>query len=175
MGNVNLDNFNSTFGDMIARANNPRKPLTEIGILMKSEMQEDIRVGGRPDRWTPSKRAQKRGGQTLRDTGTLMNGLVAEVDGMSLSAGPTAVGKNHISDPRVFELLAYGGDVQRHARSETFLRNRNESGKFKKGTVPGKGMTFGDHIAHYAGWDFTYISPDTFQTFGQILQQYLTN
>ena len=174
MGDVNLNEFNRTLGDMIARASNPRKPMTVIGILMKSAMQENIRLGGRPDRWTPSKRALKRGGQTLRDTGTLMNGLVPEVDGMSVSVGPTAVGKNHISDPRVFALLAYGGDVKRYPRSETFLRKRSESGQFRKGTFPGKGMTFGEHVAHYAGWDYTYISPDDTQTFGQILQNYLT-
>jgi len=173
MGDVNLNTFNRTLGEMISRASNPQKPLTTIGISMVSEMKEDIQVGGRPDKWTESKRAKRRGGHTLHDTGTLMNSMVPEINGLSVSAGPTAVGKNHITDPRVFALLAFGGDVQRHARSEIFVRKRKITGQFKKGTVPGKGMTFGAHIAHYEGWDYTYISPDAIQMFGEIMQQYL--
>jgi phage gpG-like protein len=40
----------------------------------------------------------------------------------------------------------YGGIIQRHARSETFQRNRfkrgSSKGRFKKGTTAGKGFTF---------------------------------
>lgn len=179
MGDVDLNSFNKTLGGMISRASNPQKPLTEIAVSMRSEMQENIRVGGRPDKWQESKRAKKRGGQTLFDTGTLMHGLVSEVNGLSVSAGPTAVGKNHITDPRVFKLLAYGGDVQRFARSEIFVRNRKMSGinkgQFKRGTTAGRGMTFGDHAAHYPGWDYTYIAPEAIQTFGEIMQKFLTS
>lgn len=179
MGDVDLNSLNRTLGEMISRASNPQKPLTEIGVVMDSEMQENIRVGGRPDKWKESQRAKRKGGQTLFDTGTLMHGFVSEVNGQSVSAGPTMLGKNHITDPRVFKLLAFGGDVQRFARSETFVRNRKtrgiNKGQFKKGTTAGRGMTFGEHVAHYPARDYTYISPDAIGTFGEIMQKFLTS
>lgn len=174
VGDTNLNNFNRTLGELISRASNPHKPLTEIGVVMQSEMQENIRVGGRPDKWQESGRAIKTGGQTLLDTGTLMHGLIFQVNGSSVAAGPTMLGKNHITDPRVFRLLAYGGDVQRHARSETFVRNRTANGKFRRGTSSGRGMTFGAHVAHYAARDYTFISPEAVQTFGDIMQRFLS-
>jgi hypothetical protein len=173
MGDVDLNVFNRTLGEMISRASNPQKPLTEIGVIMISQQQENIRVGGRPEQWQESERARKQGGQTLLDTGTLMHSFAFEVGEGSVAAGPTAVGKNHITDPRVFRLLAFGGDVQRFARSETFVRNRKQSGRFAKGTTAGRGMTFGEHIAHYPQRDFTYIAPEAFATFGDVMKRFL--
>jgi hypothetical protein len=175
MGEMDLRQFNRTFGQLIANASDIRKPLTEIGVLMTSEMKEDIRVQGRPEPWVQSQRAKREGGQTLRDTGTLMTGLIAEVGEKSVAAGPTMVGKDHITDPRVLELLAYGGSVKRYSRSEIYLRKRGANGRFKKGRsdVRGKGMTLGDHTANYPKRDYTYIPPESTQTFGEIMQDHL--
>lgn len=177
MGDVDLNSLNRTLGEMISRASNPQKPLTEIGGIMVSEIMENFRVGGRPDKWKESQRAKRKGGQTLVDTTALMRGNVFEVADGSVSAGPTMVGKNHITDPRVFKLLAFGGDVQRFARSETFVRNRKtrgvNKGQFKKGTTAGRGMTFGEHVAHYPARDYTYVSPEAIGTFGEIMQRFL--
>lgn len=38
-----------------------------------------------------------------------------------------------------------GGTITQAARSETFTRNRKKSGRFKKGTKPGRGFTFRQH------------------------------
>ncbi|MBI2428737.1 MAG: phage virion morphogenesis protein [Ignavibacteriales bacterium] len=175
MENIDLKEFERTFGDMIARASNPRKPLTEIGAMMVSEMQETIRVEGRPEPWEKSERAKREGGQTLRDTGTLMRGIIFEVGERSVASGPTMMGRNHITDPRAMALLAFGGEVQRHARSEIHIRHRKESGQFDKGrsSFRGKGFTIGAHTAHYPVRNYTYIPPESGVTFGQIIQQYV--
>lgn len=178
MGNVDLKEFEKTFGEMLARASNPRKPLTEIGVLMVSEMQENFRTQGRPEQWEQSQRAKREGGETLRDTGTLMRGLIAEVGDGSVAAGPTMMGRNHITDPRAMALLALGGEVQRHARSELFVRSRKTRGKnrgqFKKGTKEGRGNTISEHTARYPRRDYTYIPAESYKTFGEILQNYIT-
>lgn len=180
MGDMDLKEFNRTFGEMIARAINPRKPMTEIGIMMVSDMQENIDLGGRPDQWEESERAKREGGQTLRDSGTLRRGIISEVGDRSVAAGPTMLGRNHITDPRVFKLLAEGGDVQRYARSELFVRNRKKTGEnkgqFKKGTTRGargRGNMIGAHTAHYPARNYPYIPPESGLTFGQIIQMYV--
>lgn len=179
MGNVDLNKFEKTFGEMIARASNPRKPLTEIGALMVSEQQENIRVQGRPEQWEPSQRAKREGGQTLRDTGTLMRGIIFEVGDRSVASGPTMMGRNHITDPRAMALLAFGGEVQRYARTELFVRNRKKRGKnrgqYKRGTTAGRGNTIGAHVARYPRRDYTYIPPESYQTFGEILRNFIVN
>lgn len=166
MGNIDLKSFERTLGELISRAVNLQKPLTEIGVMMVSEMKENIRVQGRPEQWEQSQRAKREGGQTLRDTGTLMTGIIAEVGETSVGAGPTMMGKNHVTDPRAMALLAYGGDVRR-------LRHTSgvNAGKFKKGKI-GKKKT-GVTVSHYPKRDFTYISPESGQTFGQIIQNFL--
>lgn len=163
MGNVDLQQFNKTFGEMLSRANNPRKPLTEIGVMMVSEQQENIRVEGRPETWEKSGRAKREGGQTLRDSGTLMRGIIFEVGDRSVSSGPTMVGKDHITDPRVMMLLAFGGEVK---------RLRDASGPVKKGR-PRQDRKKSVGTVHYPKRDYTYIPPDATETFGQIMQSYI--
>ncbi len=177
MGDIDLNDFNQRLDQMIARASNPQKPLAEIGAIMVSEMQTNIEVGGRPQKWEESERVNRKGGQTLRDSGTLMHGVVFEVGENTVAAGPTMLGRNHVTDPRAMKLLAFGGDVKRFARSELFQRKRvargPNKGRFKRGTVAGQGMTFKEHTAHYPARDFTYIPPERRITFGNIVQSYL--
>lgn len=160
MGEVDLRSLNRTLGEMIARASNPSRPLTEIGVLMVSEMQENFRVGGRPEAWPVSKRAARQGGQTLRDTGTLMTGIISELDGTSVAAGPTMVGRNHITDPRVMKLLAYGGRVTRSRKAKPA-----KGGRARK--------TLGSVTMNYPKRDYTFIPPDSMLKFGEIMQGYL--
>jgi len=163
MGQVDLRRFNETFGELLARASDVRKPLTEIGIMMTSEMKENIRVQGRPEAWQQSRRAKREGGQTLRDTGTLMTGLISEVSDKEVAAGPTQLGKQRITDPRVFALLAFGGEVRRSARGGRLDKKGNKS----------RTKTLGSSVAKYPKRDFTYISPEANQTFGEILHDHL--
>lgn len=164
MGQVDLRKFNETFGELLSRASDVRKPLTEIGIIMTSEMKENIRVQGRPEAWQQSRRAKREGGQTLRDTGTLMTGLIAEVSDKEVAAGPTQVGKERITDPRVFALLAFGGEVQRSARGGRLKSKKGKNSRPK---------TLGSSVAKYPKRDYTYVSPEANQTFGEILHEHL--
>lgn len=160
MGGINLDGLNKTLGALLRRALAPEKPLREIGFLMTQEMKTNIAEGGRPTAWKKSIRAEKQGGQTLRDSGTLMNSMTFEVQGASVAAGPTAVGKKKLSDPRIFGILAYGGTIR--AKNKPFLRFRIPGGGWarkKEVTIPPR--------------DFTNISPEAQTTFGEIIQNYL--
>lgn len=47
-----------------------------IGQLLSNSVRRNFKEGGRPEAWTESKRAKNDGGQTLRDTGVLMNSIV---------------------------------------------------------------------------------------------------
>lgn len=160
MGDFQIDGLQKTLGEMLRRAQAPEKPLREIGFLMTQEMKTNIAEGGRPTAWKKSIRAEKQGGQTLRDSGTLMNSMTSEVQGNSVAAGPTAVGKKKLSDPRIFGILAYGGTIT--AKNKPLLRFRIPGGGWarkKEVTIPPR--------------DFTYISPEAQVTFGEIIQHYL--
>lgn len=160
MGGMDFSELNRTLGEMLARARTPEKPLREIGFLMAQEMKENIARGGRPTRWPQSIRAMKMGGQTLRDTGTLMNSITSAVQGRTVAAGPTAVGKEKRSDPRIFGILAYGGTIK--AKNKPFLRFM----------LPGVGWVSKKEVT-IPPRDFTYIPPEREVTFGEIVRGYL--
>ncbi len=61
-------------------------PLMEtIGEVGVTSIMRNFQAGGRPDRWTPSQRVQKKGGKTLIKSGRLMHSL------MHFQAGPLSV------------------------------------------------------------------------------------
>lgn len=75
-----LDVVNARIERMLATGGLDREAYLEIANLMKSEMQENFRVGGRPQPWPVSGRVRAFGGETLRQTGRLMNSLTAFAD-----------------------------------------------------------------------------------------------
>ena len=181
MGQFDDSALQKTFGEMIQRAQNPQKPLEEIGFLMANEMKTNIEVGGRPRRWVRSGRVEvsrrkaylkyksgtysreeavDRSGQTLRNSGTLMNGITSDVRGPSVAAGPTAVGRDHKTDPRILGILAHGGTIK--AKNKPYLQFRGAGG----GWVKAKEVTLPER-------DYTYMPPESYVTFGDIMQQYL--
>jgi len=90
--------------------------------------------------WAPrkKKRGKDAGKSILIQTGRLRRAT------RILSIGETKVTiGNDVPYARIHN---YGGTIQRHARSETFLRNRltrgASKGRFKKGTKAGKGFSF---------------------------------
>ena len=142
-GNANLEGLNKAIGTVIERLQNPGPALREMGMLAVSEMKGNIDRQRGEAPWVPSKAALRRGGKTLRDSGTLMNSMTFEVNGTTVSVGPTAVGKEHLTDPRIMAILAFGGDA-------------------------GRG-----HKSHIPGWDYTFISSDSQATMREIAQHYL--
>ncbi len=65
----------------------PQKMLQEIGVVMLSSVQQNFQEQGRPIPWVPSRRAIEQHGQTLRDTGRLMNSITMKVYENSVSVG----------------------------------------------------------------------------------------
>lgn len=160
MGHADYDRLNQTLGELLRRVQAPEKPLKEVGLLMVGEMKENIIQGGRPNLWPISIRAEKQGGQTLRDSGTLMNSIDFGLDSNTVAAGPTAVGREKKSDPRIFAALAFGATIR--ARNKPYLRFR----------IPGGGFVQKKEVT-LAGRDYTYMPPETPATFGEVFRNYV--
>lgn len=98
-------------------------------------------IGNSTEPWKPRKKETKKsaGKNILIGIGRL-RGSIRKISqgGLKVSIGSTDVPYARIHN--------YGGTITRHARSETFLRNRItrgiRKGKFKRGTTAGKGFTF---------------------------------
>lgn len=159
-GQYDDSSLQKTLGEMLQRALTPEKPLCEISFLMAQEMKTNIDQGGRPTPWVKSIRAQNMGGQTLRDSGTLENSMTSDVQGNTAMAGPTAVGRKKLSDPRIFGYLAYGGTIT--AKNKPYLRFR----------VPGGGYAMVKEVTNPPR-DFTLMPDEAQETFGQIMQRYV--
>jgi phage gpG-like protein len=160
VGSFDDSGLQKTLSAMLQRAETPQKPLREIGFLMAQEMKTNIDQGGRPGAWKKSIRAERLGGQTLRDSGTLMNSMTSEVQGNSVAAGPTAVGRKKLSDPRILAILARGGTIQ--AKNKPYLRF----------PIPGGGWARKKQVTIPAR-DYTYVPSETTETFGEIVRRYV--
>jgi len=57
------------------RIGNIRPILSSIGETVRSSVVHNFTVGGRPSKWDESKRVLLSGGQTLKDTGRLVNSI----------------------------------------------------------------------------------------------------
>lgn len=69
------------------RLKRPQKPLKECGLVLLRSIGKTFKAGGRPVRWKPSIRAQKRGGKTLIKTARLMRSISMQVIGKVLRVG----------------------------------------------------------------------------------------
>lgn len=75
-----LDILNARLERLLAIGGLDREAYLELANILKSEMQENFRVGGRPTPWPVSGRVRAFGGQTLRASGRLMNSLTPFAD-----------------------------------------------------------------------------------------------
>ncbi len=98
---------------MIRNARNIQPALDEIGGMIAQEFRTNIDSGGRPEPFVQSIRAKMTGGQTLRDSGTFMNSITWQVGtDNTVSVGPTAVGRENLTDPRILGALIYGATIK---------------------------------------------------------------
>jgi hypothetical protein len=154
MGNSDFNNLNQTLGEILARAGNLSKPLEEIGMMMVGDMQKNIEVGGRPDKWPESIRVKLNGGQTLRNTGGFYNSITYETGTGSVAAGPGSAMQ------KFARILAKGGTIK--AKNKPFLTF----------FIPGIGWIRKKEVT-IPGRDYTYSPPESVETFGQILKNYV--
>lgn len=125
------------------RIKNKRKLYRELaGILgyaveMNLETEGSRLPGGWPELAQNTRKTRSRKGtwpgKMLQETGQLAASIQQFSDDDYAAAG---------TNLRYAALMNYGGTVQHQARSETFRRKRKRKGKFKKGTVAGRGFTF---------------------------------
>lgn len=154
MGQIQLESLNRTLSELIRRAENPEPALREVGFLMAQEIKQNFTEGGRPSRWKPSIRAKVTGGETLRDTGQLMNSITSQVEGKSVTAGPDGSVKFKA------RILAFGGTIK--AKNKPYLAFRLPGGKFvqkKEVKIPAR--------------NYTYIPPEAQEKFGQIIRRHV--
>ena len=154
MGNSNFNNLNRTLGEMLARAADLSKPLKEIGMMMVGDMQKNIELGGRPDKWPESIRVKMSGGQTLRDTGGFYNSITSNEGPDSVEAGPGSAMQLRA------RILAEGGTIK--AKNKPFLTF----------LIPGIGWIRKTEVTIPAR-DYTYSPPESVETFGQIVQRHM--
>ena len=143
MGSIDLNKLNQTFGEMMARAENPSKPLSTIGEMMADNMKQNIDEGGRPTPFIPSKRVLKFGGQTLRNTGDFRNSMTWNLvnDGHGVEAGPGSASQAFAA------ILNYG-----------------KAFPWRKGQKKG---------SDFPARDYIYQPPESYETFGQVLQNFV--
>jgi phage virion morphogenesis protein len=72
--------------DLASRVKDRRPLMREIAEIMHDAVMENFEQEGRP-KWKPSKRAQKQGGQTLQDTGSLAASISSRHDNNSAQVG----------------------------------------------------------------------------------------
>ncbi|MBF0541916.1 MAG: phage virion morphogenesis protein [Nitrospirae bacterium] len=88
------------------------KPLLKgIGSVMVRSVQKNFDAGGRPEPWTPSKRALNTGGKTLIDTSRLMKSINAQV----IDNNTVFIGTN-VAYAAIHQ---FGGDLHHDARDRT--------------------------------------------------------
>lgn len=73
------------------RIERPQEFLREAGIYLLSSVQRNFQAQGRPVLWERSKRAIAQHGQTLRDTGRLMNSVTMKVFNNILRIGTNVI------------------------------------------------------------------------------------
>lgn len=90
---INIDDADTqrVFKGVISRSKDKRKALKAIAAITRESIRRNIRVGGRPKRWTPSKRVKSGKGQTLRKTGRMMNSIASTINSDSVIVGPNTV------------------------------------------------------------------------------------
>jgi hypothetical protein len=121
------------------------------------------------------------GGQTLRDSGTLMNSVAWQVgtDNM-VSVGPTAVGRDHLTDPRILGALIYGTTIKpKNAKYLAFkiagpMRTTSRSGRQLKTAQ----NTFHEVRAMQVVLpprNVFYVPPEVYTACGNVILGFLTN
>lgn len=155
---IGIQELNRRIERMIAAGGGsglPEKALLEIGNIIKSEMQENFRVGGRPTLWPRSIRVERFGGETLRLSGRLMNSL-----SVAVADGAVNIGSNLI----YARIHALGGIIR--AKNAEYLMFRVPAGLI---TISKAGKTLKSPKKQYAfvrvkqvtipQRDYRYISP----------------
>lgn len=79
--------FDQTLQRLLAGVSDFSDVSPAIAQLLENSVRQNFIDGGRPDKWTASKRAEDQSGQTLVDTARLKNSITSEGDKDSVRVG----------------------------------------------------------------------------------------
>jgi phage virion morphogenesis protein len=142
-----------------------------IGQIVRTSVIRNFEAGGRP-KWEASQRVKKKGGITLIKSHRLMNSITAK--GYSDRA---EIGTNVV----YAAIQQLGGSITQGARSELFIRNRyvrktktgKKVGQFKKGTIAGRGFTFGGRTGSIPARPFLMVQDEDWTEIKSVINRYL--
>jgi phage gpG-like protein len=139
----------------------PTQPLMQkIAGHLEENVHENLLTegSGSPTPWAPlspayaKQKAKKRSlvQKILTSSGALDQSIFQRATELEAAAGTNKIyGRAH----------QLGAEITHFGRSELFNRNRKKSGKFKKGTTPGRGKTYKQYIVKIPVRPFLYLTP----------------
>lgn len=99
---VGREELNKKISEHVASLTPPTALLDAIGLMMIRSIKKNFQEGGRPEKWKKSKRAESKGGKTLRATGMLQRSIIHEVEGSTVT-----IGTNVLYAP----MMQFGGTI----------------------------------------------------------------
>lgn len=134
---------------IIQRCDDKRAGLEKIGGVVVESVRHNFHVGGRPTKWTPSKRAKAdkipgRTAATLRDTNRLMNSITSSVSADHVLVGTNVVyAATHHYGAKQFSFGTVAAKVSEHTRIARSGKSYKVSAHTRKmrlpwGTIPAR-------------------------------------
>ena len=150
--------LNERITALIGNLSGLRPLYNEVGNFLVSVIQRNFIEQGRPERWKPSKAAVAREGQTLRDTGVLMNSIIAEPTDSGVDVGPSGPAAKYA------RILGEGGVIT--AKNKPYLmfsvmsgyRKTNKSGAPLRRPIAEYGFVRVKSVT-IPGWNYMYVPP----------------
>lgn len=116
---------------LVVRAGEIQQSVFEdIGTILINSIHNNFKVSGRPSTWTPSKKIATRGGQTLIESGALMNS--AEVSSVSADHVEVSIG----GDLPYAAIHQFGGVINHPGSDKLQVFDIGGKTVFSKGTKP---------------------------------------
>jgi len=155
----NLKQINDLFKNLKEKGVPTLSLMQKISGHLEENIHENLRTEGResPIPWAPlsakyakQKSRNKRLVQKiLTATGSLDQSIFQRTSELEAAAGTNKI---------YAAIHQFGAEIRHYGRSELFRRNRSRSGKFKKGSTPGKGSTVKQYITKIPPRPFLYLT-----------------
>ncbi len=112
----------AALGRAVTALDNPYEMYDEIGQMLASAVLRRFETETGPDgtKWAPSRRARKKGGQTLTDSARLRQSITHRADAAGVEVGTNVV---------YAAIHQFGGTIRKKARKQT-LEFDDDTGRF---------------------------------------------
>ncbi len=112
---------------------NVHQPLEECGLVLVRSITKNFKIGGRPTKWKPSKRATQTGGKTLIKTARLLRSITKKVIGKVLYVG---------TNVKYAAIHHFGGKIKKNATVKKHWRYMDQA--FGK-PIPARNVLVASH------------------------------